>query len=70
MNIVMLREVMQEKGFSVKRLAESVPMKSRIMKTRLWGMTEFTLWEIQRVSKILELDKKQMMHIFFGEKVS
>lgn len=70
MNVKLLRRVMRQKGFSVKRLAESVPMRKWCLVSRLWGISEFTFWEIQQISKLLGLSKKQITLIFFDKKVS
>ncbi|MBR2453212.1 MAG: hypothetical protein IKB32_04120 [Clostridia bacterium] len=70
MNRRLLKEIMLQRGFTAKRLAESIPIGKIVFWGRLWGISEFTLFEIQRISKIFQLDKKQIMLIFFDEKVS
>lgn len=70
MNRKLLKKIMFQKGFSVKSLAESIPISKTVFLGRLWGISEFTLFEIQQISKALELDKSQIMLIFFDTKVS
>ncbi len=70
MNRKLLKKIMRQRGFSVKRLAESIPINKIVLLGRLWGISEFTLFEIQQISKILKIDKKQIVLIFFNKKVS
>lgn len=68
MNRRLLKEIMLQRGFTAKRLAESIPIGKIVFWGRLWGISEFTLFEIQQISKILELDRREIMLIFFRQK--
>ncbi len=68
MNRKLLKKIMSKRGFSVGELAERIPLNKIVLSCRLGGISEFTLFEIQQISKILELDRREIMLIFFGEK--
>jgi len=67
MNTLRLMTVMREKGVSAKRLCEEIGVSFETMQKRLKGESEFTLCEIESISKVLSLEKEQIVLIFFNQ---
>ena len=62
--------IMREMEVSEQRAADLCGISLSTFKSRLEGKTEFTLCEIELLSRALLLDKNQIEFIFFGQKVS
>lgn len=70
MNIPELRAAMARKNISIPQLADLLEMSKKTMYSRFSGDTDFSLSEIQKIAKILELSKAEILIIFFTEKVA
>ncbi len=70
MNLKMLKKIMIKKGISSRVLSEKTGICRLILYLRISGCAEFTLEEIGRISKALNLTKEEIGQIFFDKKVS
>ena len=70
MNYELLRRVMEKKGVLQKEMADYLGIKPGTWGRKMRGKSEFTLSEINKISEILLLENREVMLIFFGQKVS
>ena len=70
MNYPELRAAMARKNISIPQLAVLLGMSKKTIYSRFSGDTDFSLSEIQRIAKILELSNDEILIIFFTEKVA
>ena len=68
MNAKMLKAIMEANGTSVRALANTSGIFSLILYFKLWGLLEFTLDEIVRLAKALNLSEQKVEQIFFAKK--
>lgn len=66
MNYKLLREVMEKRGILQKEMAVYLGIKRGTLKKKMWGESEFTLSEINKISEILLLENHEVMFIFFA----
>ncbi len=60
-----LKMKIKKKGFSAKKLAEKAGIERNALERKLTGTEDFLLWEIIKISKLLSLENKEMLNIFF-----
>jgi len=66
LNTIKLSKVIKEKGLTVYALAERVGVnKSTFFRKLKKGGEKFMLWEIESITKHLELSKPEMLELFF-----
>ena len=65
MNTKLLKKVAREKGLNIGDLARLSGIKWVVLLSAFWGIREFRLLEIVRISETLEIDKKLVEEIFF-----
>lgn len=70
MNVSELKAAMARKGISIPKLAGLMKMSKKTLYSRFSGNTDFNQTEISTISKILDLSNKDILIIFFSEKVS
>lgn len=70
MNADLLKARLGEKQIKQKELAELIGVSRRTLYGRLHGETEFTVGEILELIECLDLGKRDILNIFFNEKVS
>lgn len=61
---------MKEQGFSVRALANLILMSPATLKNKIEGRVEFTYQDIRLIASVLSLDGRDVLNIFFDEKVS
>lgn len=66
MNYNLLRGVMGKRGILQKEMAVCLGIKTGTLKRKMRGESEFTLYEINKISKLLLLKKHEVMLIFFA----
>lgn len=66
MNKRELKAEMMRKGFSYKRMAESLKISENAFWRKINGANDFTLPEIQIIIKSLDLTDAKMKEIFFN----
>ena len=62
----LLKKVALEKGFRIRDLARLSKIGRLAFLLSLWGLREFRLLEIVRISEVLKIDKEFVEEIFFG----
>lgn len=70
MKINELKAELARKEMTIDQLAELTGIKRSRIYRRFSHADEFTLSEIYNIAKVLSLDSKRVMEIFFDEKVS
>lgn len=60
-----LKIQMEKKHFSAKKLAEKAGIEGKALERKLTGTEDFLLWEIIKISKLLSLENREMLNIFF-----
>ena len=68
MNAKRLKAIMETNGTSVRALAKTTGIFRLILYFKLWGLLEFTLDEIVRLAKALNLSEQKVEQIFFAKK--
>lgn len=65
----LLRGKMAEKGYTIGRLAQAIPVSRKTLSDKLNGCSkEFKFWEMARIAEILELDEPG--RYFFAQKLA
>lgn len=70
MNTLELKAAMARKDISIPRLAELLGMSKKTIYSRFSGDTDFSLSEIRKIAKILDLSNEDILIIFFTGKVA
>ncbi len=65
MNYELLRRVMEKRGVFQKEMAIYLKIGLGTLKKKMRGEAEFTLSEINRISELLCLEKREVVLIFF-----
>ena len=65
MDVQKLRKQMEKRDFSAKKLAEKAGIEENALERKLTGTEDFLLWEIIKISKLLSLENRVMLNIFF-----
>lgn len=65
MNTLYLKAEMIKAGLTQKELAEKIGMSQNSMSRKLLGKREFTVNEIERVVKVLNLDDRDLIRAIF-----
>ncbi len=66
MNKKLLKTKMKAKKITTRALAKKAKILRFVLYLKLWGVAEFTLGEMIRVSQVLELSQNNIAQIFFG----
>ncbi len=66
MNSRFLKNIIREKGMSIRELARLSGIRKGVLRMRIWGLGELKLLEIVRISEILKIDKEIVEQIFFS----
>lgn len=70
MNFNELRAELKRKNMTIEKLAVKIAISRSAMLRKINGQTEFTLGEINRIRKVLNLDYQQFDRVFFNCEVS
>lgn len=65
-NTKLLKDKIDESGVKLKFIAEKLDLTYSGLRKKINNSTEFKASEIAELSKILELNKNEVMSIFFG----
>ena len=65
-----LLSIMKHREISCRQLGRESGILFPLLILKLWGILEFTIWEICKISKCIGLSKEDIHYIFFEEKVS
>lgn len=65
MESIRLKQFLQEKDISQRLLADLCGIEYEILQSRMAGITEFTLEEIEKIISSLSMTKNDVMFIFF-----
>ena len=65
-NVELLRNIMDESGMTVVAIAEKSGILRETLYNRMAGKGEFKASEIQALTQVLRLTKKERDDIFFG----
>lgn len=66
-NTDLLRERIDESGYRLRYIADRMGMSYAVFLKRVYGTTEFKQSEIERLSAILKLSKRDRNDIFFPD---
>lgn len=61
---------MARSGYSIPKLAKEIDMSKTALYNKAKGISEFTLEDIQKIARVLNMTKNQILIVFFAEKVS
>ncbi len=64
-----LKQILLEKGITIRELAASTGIKVQTLSNKINNVTEFTQSELVAIQNALGLSNKQMREIFLVEKV-
>lgn len=70
MNGQRLKARMIEHGYTCETIAPKLGISTTAMRNKLYGRSEFTQSEIGKLAAVLMMTEKDIMDIFFDEKVS
>ena len=70
MNTNLLKGKIIEKGLSMQEFSAKTGIKKTALYRKLYGKTEFSCSEIEKIIKVLNLSANQIGDIFFNQKVS
>lgn len=65
-NVSLLREKMDETGMTVVAISEKAGILRETLYNRMAGKSDFKASEIQALTKVLRLSRKERDDIFFG----
>lgn len=69
-NVEMLRNKMDESGMTVVAISEKSGILRETLYNRMAGKSEFKASEIQALTQVLRLTRKERDDIFFGKNVN
>lgn len=69
-NSELLKARVKKEGLSLRDLADLMEVSLATLKKRIDGRAEFTYQDIRLIASVLSLDGKEILNIFFDEKVS
>lgn len=64
-NTLKLQAKMKEKAFTIKTLSKAVGLSVTGLFNKIHNKREFTVTELQKIVKALELNSAEMQNIFF-----
>ena len=64
-NTLKLQAKMKEKAFTIKTLSKAVGLSVTGLFNKIHNKREFTVTELQKIVKALELNSTEMQNIFF-----
>lgn len=64
-NTLKLQAKMKEKAFTIKTLSKAVDLSVTGLFNKIHNKREFTVTELQKIVKALELNSTEMQNIFF-----
>ena len=70
MDLELLKKAIKESGKNTRLLAKTVGIFRPILYLKMIGWVEFTLEEIVKLAKALNLSEQKVEQIFFAKKVS
>lgn len=65
MDTRLLKSILVLKGYKAQDIAESLNINRATFYRKLEHKSEFTRWEIKRLSEILELSPAEIINVFF-----
>ncbi len=68
MNLDLLKKRIEESGLKQIFIAEQLGIDRASLYNKLNGKSEFTMKEIVNLSRVLHIDDKEKLHIFFPKK--
>lgn len=68
MNLELLKKRIAESGLKQNYIAQQMGINRASLHNKLNGKSEFTMKEIVGLSRVLHMDDKEILHIFFPKK--
>lgn len=69
-NIELLKQKIEESGYTVKYIAQSIGITRESLYNKMNRKTEFSAREIVMVTSLLKLNRDERDQIFFNEKMN
>ena len=70
MNANKLRGKITERGMTVGEFCEKACFNRATFDRKIYGKSQFTLGEVQRINQLLKLSDEEVRNIFFAETVT